>query len=455
MELAEARYSVRKYQDRQVSDGDLQKVIRAAMLAPTGKNSQPFRIYVLKSKEAVSRMSELSPCVFGAPMVLLFTYSRKEEWNNPLEKGVHSGDQDVSIAATHAMMEAADIGLGTCWCNYFSNSEAEKAFGIPSDERCVLFMPIGYPAEDSVPSKMHTDCRPVNEVVRYLRSGVLGPVPIAVGEAAVILPVDHQIRPAAEIQTVQEIDAGIVQAEPSAVEDRPQEALVYDVHGGTPEHPVECGHHQEGLGELLVPLAALDGEPSAEPAWFRGPAAHAVLEHHRGMVMGHHQGLAGHDLLRRPCVAVDEAHTVPDEAGGGPYPDPAGQELLYLRIVIAADNGDLREPFQKGFEEIGYLGELLLGGARDGILHIADDDQLVDILVRGRDYGIQHILRMGDQMESLGPQVRFHPYVQIPDDQGSAGPQGRYAVDRLEIYHLRPSLRTSGIPSATSVAMRP
>jgi nitroreductase len=169
IELAEKRYSVRKYQDRQVSKDDLDKVIRAAMLAPTGKNNQPFRIYVLQSKEAVAKMSEISPCVFGAPTVLLFAYSRSEEWQNPLEEGVHSGDQDVSIVATHAMMEAADIGLGTCWCNYFPNSEAEKAFDLPKDERVVLFMPIGYPADDATPSAMHSACRPVGEVVRYLR----------------------------------------------------------------------------------------------------------------------------------------------------------------------------------------------------------------------------------------------------------------------------------------------
>ncbi|MBE6514471.1 MAG: nitroreductase [Thermoplasmata archaeon] len=175
IELAEKRYSVRKYQDRQVSKDDLDRVIRAAMLAPTGKNNQPFRIYVLQSKEAVAKMAGLSPCVFGAPTVLLFAYSRTEEWENPLEEGVHSGDQDVSIVATHAMMEAADIGLGTCWCNYFPNSEAEKVFGLPQNERVVLFMPIGYPAEDSAPSAMHSASRPVEEVVKYLRIGSTSP----------------------------------------------------------------------------------------------------------------------------------------------------------------------------------------------------------------------------------------------------------------------------------------
>ncbi|AGI47754.1 Nitroreductase [Thermoplasmatales archaeon BRNA1] len=168
LELAKKRYSVRQYSDRKVEKEKLDLILEAARVAPTGCDYQPVRIYVIQSGEGLEKMRSLSKCTFGANTILLFTYDRDEEWNNPLENGVHSGDQDVSIVATHAMMEAEDLGLGTCWCNYFANSEVEKAFSLPPCERVVLFMTLGYPADDAQPLNLHFRRKPVEDIVRYL-----------------------------------------------------------------------------------------------------------------------------------------------------------------------------------------------------------------------------------------------------------------------------------------------
>ena len=53
--------------------------------------------------------------------------------------------------------------------NYFSNSLLEKEFGLPENEKVVLLMPIGYPAEDSVPlEKMHNVRKDIDKTVRYI-----------------------------------------------------------------------------------------------------------------------------------------------------------------------------------------------------------------------------------------------------------------------------------------------
>ena len=66
------------------------------------------------------------------------------------------------------VLEAAAQGLGTCWVNYFPHEEVKKAFGLPEEERPVLLMPIGYAAEESVPSPNHTKKRPLEELVKEL-----------------------------------------------------------------------------------------------------------------------------------------------------------------------------------------------------------------------------------------------------------------------------------------------
>lgn len=168
LDLAKSRYSVRKYSDRPIEKAVLDQILEAGNVAPTAKNIQPQRIYVLQSEEAIAKLAELSPCTFGAKTILVFTYNLDEEWHNPLEEGVRSGIEDVSIVATHVMMAAWDLGIGSCWCNFYPNTQLEKALGLPENERSVLFMPIGYPAEDSQPSPMHAVCKSIDETVRYL-----------------------------------------------------------------------------------------------------------------------------------------------------------------------------------------------------------------------------------------------------------------------------------------------
>lgn len=167
-ELAKERYSVRKYSDRPIEKEVLDQILEAGNVAPTAKNLQPQRIYVLQSEEAVAKVAALSRCTFGAKTILVFAYDTEEEWQNPLEAGIRSGVEDVSIVATHIMMEAWDLGVGTCWCNYFPNSELEKSLGLPANEKIVLFMPIGYPAQDSEPSANHAKCKEIGETVKYL-----------------------------------------------------------------------------------------------------------------------------------------------------------------------------------------------------------------------------------------------------------------------------------------------
>ena len=167
-ELAQARYSVRKFSDKAVEPEVLKRILEAGLLAPTAKNNQPQRIYVLQSKEALDKLDSLTHCRYGAGTVLLFTYNTDEDWKDPLEEGVHSGVEDVSITATYIMLRAIELGVYTTWCNYFANSKLEQAFDLPENEKAVLIMPIGYPAEGVAPAPAHTESKKLEEIVRHI-----------------------------------------------------------------------------------------------------------------------------------------------------------------------------------------------------------------------------------------------------------------------------------------------
>lgn len=162
------RYSVRIFSDREIESEKLDKVIEAGMMAPTAQNRQPQRVYVLKSKEAIEKVRSVTRCAFNAPVVIMVAYSKSEQWKNDLESDVKSGVEDASIVASHMMLAAADLGLGTCWVNWFSNTQLEKVFELPEDERTVMIMPIGYAADSSKPSPKHIQSRDKGEIVKYL-----------------------------------------------------------------------------------------------------------------------------------------------------------------------------------------------------------------------------------------------------------------------------------------------
>ena len=126
--LARARFSVRDYKGTPIEEEKLQKILEAGRIAPTAKNSQAHRVYVLQSEEALEKIRAITRCAFNAPVVLLVAYDENEEWVNPLEGGHRSGQQDASIVATHMMLQAWELGIGSCWVNFFPGTRSNFAF---------------------------------------------------------------------------------------------------------------------------------------------------------------------------------------------------------------------------------------------------------------------------------------------------------------------------------------
>ena len=164
MTLAKERYSVRAFLNKEVEQEKLDRIIEAGMVAPTAKNLQPVRIYIMKSEDAMAKMNELTRCIFGAPTALLVCYNEEEAWHSPFNEGYNAGEMDASIILTHMMLEAWEQGIGSCWVGLFDHDEAAKAFDLPEEVKPVAIMPLGYAAEEAKPSPMHTTYRDKSEI---------------------------------------------------------------------------------------------------------------------------------------------------------------------------------------------------------------------------------------------------------------------------------------------------
>lgn len=166
-ELVTSRYSCKKYDGTQISEDQLNEILRAGQVAPTAKNSQEQHVYVLRSEAALAKVDELTPCRYGAPTVLLVAYDKKGVYVYP-GGAYHSGVEDASIVATHMMLAAKNAGVDSCWVNNFDPDKAAQLFGLPADEVPVMLLDLGFAAPGTGPLKNHDACKDLSETVSYL-----------------------------------------------------------------------------------------------------------------------------------------------------------------------------------------------------------------------------------------------------------------------------------------------
>lgn len=166
LELAEHRFSVRKYSDRQIEKDKMDRILRAAQVAPTAVDSQPQKIFVLQSREALEKAKRVTRFTFDAPTILLVCSDKDRAFT--MKDGQYMGTVDCTIVLTHMMLAAEDEGLGTCWVRGYDINDAKKEFGLPDNLIPEALMPIGYPADDCVPGPKHSDRLPIEETVKFI-----------------------------------------------------------------------------------------------------------------------------------------------------------------------------------------------------------------------------------------------------------------------------------------------
>lgn len=165
--LAKERYSCRKFSSKPVEADKLNRILEAAISAPTAKNLQPFKIFVFQSEEAQAKIRTATPFHFNAPVILVVA-GKKEDAFTRASDGRNFEDIDASIAATHIMLQVQAEGLGTTWVGLIDTPKARELFPELQGYDLVALFPIGYPAEDAAPSERHTQRKDIAEIVKYV-----------------------------------------------------------------------------------------------------------------------------------------------------------------------------------------------------------------------------------------------------------------------------------------------
>jgi len=164
-ELIKARYSVRAYKPDPVGEAELRQVLEAARMAPTAANRQPFQLIVIQTsgREGELRRVYNRDWFVQAPLVICACAIPGGAWTRADNENY--AVVDVAIVMDHLTLQAADLGLGTCWVGAFDAAAAREILSLPEGVKPIAFTPLGYPA-DKPKSK---ERKPLETLVRYER----------------------------------------------------------------------------------------------------------------------------------------------------------------------------------------------------------------------------------------------------------------------------------------------
>ena len=154
------------FQDKEVAEGVLSRLLEAARLAPSASNRQEWRFVVVRdaaTRERLAQAANGQRFVGEAPVVLACC---AETDGHRMSCGQLCYPIDVAIAIDHLTLCAVAEGLGTCWIGAFDEDEVKHILGIPPQIRVVALLPVGYP-QDAVPAEKSRF--PLEKIVRHER----------------------------------------------------------------------------------------------------------------------------------------------------------------------------------------------------------------------------------------------------------------------------------------------
>jgi nitroreductase len=159
IEAIASRRSIRAYTDEPVSEEALAQILKAARIAPSGNNTQPWHFIVIRSPEqraAVAKVSHDQQWMNQAPVFVAcvgdITCRIPGYDGPPIDEHTPTWElkqtiRDMGIATEHLVLEAENQGLATCWVAWFTQDEIRPVLGVPDHAFVVAVVTIGHAAK--------------------------------------------------------------------------------------------------------------------------------------------------------------------------------------------------------------------------------------------------------------------------------------------------------------------
>ena len=162
LDVIMSRRSVRTFTDKEVSEAQVETLLRAAMAAPSAGNAQPWEFVVMRDKKLLAQVPAINPYAAFAPKasvgIVVCTDPNHEKFPGYWV-------EDTSAATQNLLLAAHALGLGAVWTGVYPDKDRVSAFRslIQAPERIIpmAFILIGYPqnlpkpADRFLPERIH------------------------------------------------------------------------------------------------------------------------------------------------------------------------------------------------------------------------------------------------------------------------------------------------------------
>lgn len=147
-----SRRSIRKYKEgAEVSKEQINALLEAAMLAPSACNSRPWEFIVVSNRDILNKVATAHPHakMMSTASIAIVVCALPE-----VQQGIPSGfyPQDCGAATQNILLQATEIGLGTCWCGVYPKDQVianmREIFNLPENIIPFSIIAVGVPDEE-------------------------------------------------------------------------------------------------------------------------------------------------------------------------------------------------------------------------------------------------------------------------------------------------------------------
>lgn len=143
------RRSVRRYENRPIEKEKIEKLLRAAMQAPSAANQRPWEFLVIENKETLEKLSTAH--LYATPIkdaaLSIIVLSREEGLQFP-----QYWQQDLAAATENILLAAVELGLGTVWMGVAPEEDRmsyiKELFQLPDGVKAFAMLAIGYSSDN-------------------------------------------------------------------------------------------------------------------------------------------------------------------------------------------------------------------------------------------------------------------------------------------------------------------
>ena len=175
LDVIKHRKSVRDFLDRPVEREKIMMCLEAVRLAPSACNSQPWKFVVVDDRQlknklcdaAFSTIYSMNSFCKTAPAIVV-VISEKSKFLARIG-GMFQGTKyyliDIGIAVEHFVLQAEDLGLGTCWVGWFNEGAVKSILNIPQYKKIDILIALGYYDREKVRSEHSRE--PINKIASF------------------------------------------------------------------------------------------------------------------------------------------------------------------------------------------------------------------------------------------------------------------------------------------------